>query len=420
MDNATPPTPAALCDCYGDLSPRGCSVEELRSTLTELKTLTYDISESLNNELNYNQKLFHTLTNSLDEGIIITDNLGQIRIANLSSSIMLGGGGTELKGSNIAKWLPQIENYVSKDRRKWHEHAFSPGDIGAGNASLEIVATRIDAVITNALHEGVGDNCVILLRYPAIGQATAGNFSNISSFKAALLDKIPTYYLYSDPHGGNVRGSPEFYSFLGRSAEDQDELHVESIFNSKLVQRFTDQDPHIDPNRMEVFETSVEVAPLDVRDVVVYKSVFTATDNITVLGHTAIILDISERHKLDVHDGARLIVETLNHSDMPMVITKWPVCRVLRINAAFTAEFGTLARDILGTRISKLLGRSISATVLDSITTSINSGHTWEGPLLLARDYRTPEEYRVIITPIVREGDSGPSYCVFAAFNLYL
>lgn len=347
---------------------RSCTVVELRDMLQEIQVLAEKLSISLSSERHYNHKMFFTLTDTMTDGVLVTDANGKIRVTSSNALQLMNVDASGLNGRHILECFPDILSYWSAGTKTWTRAKFN---LNSKSLALDVIVSKIELEGTSA--QIPGSNCIILLKQPLCRQ---------SDDSGHIVDK---YALTSNISGDILHMSTNMPLLL--RSRPQSLLHMRNLIGAELFNTFSSGDA--DLQNVDVSSVNLEVGDLDLRLMVAYKTnVFAKDSHTDLIGYALTLLDISADVQRPAWLGQqRHHVAPVKMSPLPSALVQVAGWKPLYCNAPLLDQFGLYAPD--------LLERCIFATLLDSIAdpesvseyiaASLFAGLEWVGSISLIR-----------------------------------
>lgn len=346
------------------ISPRSCTVSELRDMLQEIHTLTEKLSVALKSELHYNHRMFLTLTDTIPDGIIITDVSGNIRVTSskalelLSITEELG-----LNGTNILGCFPSISRYENAGSKVWAEAKFV---FGTRTTALDVLVSKIE--LHDGSTAGLGANCIILLK------------SHVESEPEQTADTymVDRYTLTASVTGSITYISPNLQKLL--ISRPDSTLDLRHLIGSTTFDKFVAG--NLDIQNVDVQVLEIEIADLDIRPAVVYKTNVVDSTTKEVSGYSLTLFDISDacRPTTRLDKSALAFVRV---TPWPSILIRSDGCKAVYCNKGVLSKFGIYPTDILNQSLfTVLFGHGSEAQELEQIVRqAVTEIRQWSGPV---------------------------------------
>jgi len=176
-------------------------------------------------------------------------------------------------------------------------------------------------------------------------QERSAELASQLGFMHQLIEAIPGPLFYKDAQGRYLGCNSTFASFIGHPSAELLGKTPAEVSPADLAERYMAADRELlsNPGR-QIYESQVQHADGELRDVVFHKATFTQPDG-SVGGLVGFMFDITERKRME--DGLRQAATLFDNSAEGVTITQADG-RIVAVNPAFTAITGYERAEVLG------------------------------------------------------------------------
>ncbi len=197
-------------------------------------------------------------------------------------------------------------------------------------------------------------------------------------FARQLIETIPNPVFYKDREGRYLGCNSAFSAFLGRPREEIVGRSVYDLAPRELADTYhaADEALYAHPGT-QVYESRVQAAGGETRNVVFHKAAFTRADG-SLGGLVGVILDISERVRAE--ENLRLAASVFANSQEGILITD-AGNRIVDANPAFTRITGYRREEVLGKDPKMLSSGRQSPAFYAEMWESLAARNAWRGEI---------------------------------------
>lgn len=298
------------------LAEAGSAVQE-RTGLNDIKTVLHDLSvyqielEMQNEELRQAHDLlqsardeYQNLYNRAPVGYLTLDMQGMILKHNQTFTAMLGNPGLSYVGTPVASAVGIEERDILLARYKAFFKAPQDKFIDVqlpkpdGSSVWVRLSGRRDMLVTGQAERQE----VLLVTVTDINseKQTEKRLSDSLQFVSSLLDTVPSPIFYKDYQRRYQGCNRAFYRATGLSPGELLGKTVFDIAPQELAEQYDAMDRELLENKgIQIYESTIQVAPDEARDVVFYKSTYLDAEG-DIAGLVGVILDITERKQAEI------------------------------------------------------------------------------------------------------------------------
>lgn len=217
--------------------------------------------------------------------------------------------------------------------------------------------------------------------YSELEQRVAERTAEVSRqlhFMEQLIEAIPGSVFYKDRQGRYLGFNQRYIDFIGKPRSELIGATVYDIAPKDLADRYRAADEELFDNPgVQVYETQVQPASGERRDVLFHKATFADPDG-SVGGLIGVMFDITERKRLEVRMQQ---AATVFDSSVEGIIITAPDGSIIAVNRAFTEITGYTEQEVLGRNPRLLQSDRQDGTFYRDMWVTIGRDGRWQGEL---------------------------------------